>query len=294
MTIRRVLALVPLLFLAALAVVGASSFRINGSATMLQLGEKLTAWYAKKYPAMQFQVAASQETNSFAAMAAGEVEIVQSSRKVLHSESVALREARGKSYVELQVATEIAGIAVNQANPVKELSLFQLRQVLSGSVKNWKQVGGADAPITIYGRDDSSGVRAFLEDEFIGDQSISASAKTFANNSAVLSAVSRDQNGVGFGTVEGNLDPKVGFVAIKPSTNAEGVAPTGDAIRTKHYKLIRPLYFYFAGAPKGDLLQFAQWILSPEGQLVVESVGYYPLTPAEREEGRQALESKSN
>jgi phosphate transport system substrate-binding protein len=241
---------------------------------------------------VQFQVAAFQPTGSFAAMAAGEAEIVQSSRKVLHSEAVSLRTARGKDYVELQVATEIAGIAINKANPVKELSLFQLRQVLSGTVTNWKRVGGADAPITIYGRSDTSGVRAFLEEEFMGDEAISASTKTFGSNSGMIAAVSHDANGIGFGDIEGGLDPQVRFVAIKPSANADAVAPTEDAIRAKRYKLTRPLFFYFAGAPSGDLLRFAEWILSPEGQLVVESVGYFPLTSAERETGRQALKDE--
>jgi phosphate transport system substrate-binding protein len=292
MPTRRVFAAVPLLLLAILSAKSAATFRVKGSETMMQFGQRLTAWYSKKYPAVQFQVAAFQPTGSFAAMAAGEAEIVQSSRKVLHSEAVSLRTARGKGYVELQVATEIAGIAINKANPVKELSLFQLRQVLSGTVTNWKRVGGADAPITIYGRSDTSGVRAFLEEEFMGDEAISPSTKTFGSNSGMIAAVSHDANGIGFGDIEGGLDPQVRFVAIKPSANADAVAPTEDAIRAKRYKLTRPLFFYFAGAPSGDLLRFAEWILSPEGQLVVESVGYFPLTSAERETGRQALKDE--
>lgn len=290
MNTRKIPPLLAVLLLAVLTAQSTTSFRVKGSNTMLLFGQRLTAWYSKKYPGVQFQVGASQLTGSFAAMAAGETEIVQSSRKVLHSEAEALRSQQGKNYVELQVATEIAGIAVNQGNPVKELSLFQLRQVLSGSVKNWKQVGGADGPIVIYGRDESSGVRSFLEDEFMGDEAISSSTKTFSNNSGMLTAVSHDVNGVGFGSVEGTPDPKVRFLAIKASATTEGVAPTGEAIRAKRYKLIRPLYFYFAGAPKGDLLRFAEWILSAEGQLVVESVGYYPLAPTEREAGKTALQ----
>ena len=80
------------------------------------------------------------------------------------------------------MATEIAGIVVNEKNPVRELSLFQLRQVLSGNVKNWKQLGGEDAPIAIYGRGGGSGVRTFLEEEFMGDEGISDNAKTFSTN----------------------------------------------------------------------------------------------------------------
>jgi phosphate transport system substrate-binding protein len=164
-----------------------------------------------------------------------------------------------------------------------------LRQVLSGSVKNWKQVGGVDAAISIYGRDDSSGVRAFLEDEFMGDLGISANAKTFPSNAAMLAALSKDPNGVAFGSVEVRSDAHTRFLGIKASTSGTAIAPTGDAIRTKKYMLVRPLYFYFAGRPQGELMRFAEWALSPEGQLVVEAVGYFPLSSAEREAGREAL-----
>jgi phosphate transport system substrate-binding protein len=256
---------------------------------MKAFGERLTEWYARKNSGAQFKVSAGRAEDGFASMSEDKADIVESERKALHTEAQALRSRQGKEYCELQVATEIAGIVVNSDNPVKELSLFQLRQVLSGSVKNWKQVGGQDAVINVYGRDKNSGVRAFLEEEFMGDEGITSGAKEFTTNSGMLAAVSHDANGVGFGTVESRPESKVRFLAIKPSANAEGVAPTGEAIRAGRYKLVRPLYFYFAGAPDGDLLLFARWILSPEGQLVVESVGYYPLNSAEREEGMKTL-----
>jgi len=263
--------------------------RVAGASTMKEFGQRLTEWYAKKYPAVKFEVVAATPENSFAAMAGGKTEVVQSSRRVLNSEIEALRAGQGKKYVEIQVATEIAGIAVNSRNPVKDLSLYQLRQVLSGSVKNWKQVGGIDAPIVIYGRDDTSGVRSFLEDEFMGDEGVSSSAKTFASNSAMFAALSKDPNGVGFGSVEMRPDAQVRFLGIKASASDAAIAPTGDAIRAKKYTLVRPLYFYFAGKPQGELLRFAEWALSPEGQLVVEAVGYFPLSSAERVAGREAL-----
>lgn len=271
---------------------GADELRVTGAPTMKEFGQRLTEWYSKKNPAVKFAVAATSPANSFAAMANGKAEVVQSSRRVLHTEAEALRASQAKKYVEVQVGTEIAGIAVNAANPVKELSLFQLRQVLSGGVKNWKQVGGNDAPIVIYGRDDSSGVRSFLEDEFMGDEGISSSAKTFATNSAMLAALSKDPNGVAFGSVDMRQDAQTRFLGIKASASDKAIAPTSDEVRAKRYMLVRPLFFYFAGRPQGDLKRFAEWTLSPEGQLVVEAVGYFPLNAAEREAGHEALEKE--
>jgi phosphate transport system substrate-binding protein len=264
--------------------------RLTGADTMKNFGQQLSDWYTKKNMGVRFSIQASPVSNSFAAMTGAKADIVQSSRRVLRTEQEALQSAQGKSYVELQVATEIAAITLNANNPVKALSLYELRQVLSGGIKNWKQLGGKDAPITIYGRDNNSGVGAFLEEEFMGDVGISSTAKTFPTNSAVFSAVGHDVNGIGYGTLDPRIDSTVRFLAIKASASGEAVLPTSDAIRAKRYKLIRPLYFYFAGQPTGDLFRFAQWVLSPEGQLVVEAVGFYPLGPAEREEGKATLE----
>lgn len=292
MTVRLRFFISILLFTAAAGAfssAGAALLRIKGSSTMKVFGDRLADWYAQKNPSVQFDVAVARPSESFAAMAAGKAEIVQSSRRVLRAEEEAMRSSRGKKYFELPVATEIAGIAVNAANPVQALPLFDLRQVLSGNVKNWKQVGGKDAPIVIYGRDDRSGVRDFLEEEFMGVESISSSAKTFSSNRAMFDALAHDPGGIAFGTVESAQERRVRFLGIKPSSSAEPVAPDGEAIRSKRYKLIRPLFFYFAGQPEGNILRFAQWVLSPEGQLVVESAGYYPLSSAEREDGLRAL-----
>ena len=108
----------------------------------------------------------------------------------------------------------------------------------------------------------------------------------------MLSALSQDPNGVGFGTAESRANDNVRFLAIKASDSGEAVAPTGDAIRGKHYKLIRPLYFCLAGTPDGELYRFTQWVLSSEGQLVVEAVGYFPLSSTERETGLKELAAK--
>ena len=284
------------MILSALLVAGISTFasgdaavHVRGSETMKAFGERLTGWYQQKTPSVHFDVSGENPAEAFAAMAAGKAEIVESSRRVMHSEVVALREGQDKNYVELQVATEVAGIAVDATNPVKEISLYDLRQVLSGNTRNWQQLGGNDAPIRIYGRDNTSGVGAFIEEEFMGDQTISPSVQTFPTNARMFEALRKDPNGIGFGTVETTLAPGVKFLAIKASSMGAPVTPGEDTIRSKSYKLIRPLYFYFAGAPSGIVRQFAQWVLSPQGQLVVESEGYYPLSSAEREEGMRIL-----
>src|SRR5215469_3153764 len=109
-------------------------FRVAGAGNMKGFGERLAQWYTRKNPAILFTVSGLRTSDAFAALTSGRAEIVQSARRPSHSEEEALRSTQGKKYLELQVATEVAAIAVNSSNPVKELSLFQLRQALSGEV----------------------------------------------------------------------------------------------------------------------------------------------------------------
>src|SRR5215469_5533717 len=267
--------------------------RISGSGTMLNLTRRLTEWYAGRNKAVAFQVEGSNATQGFSSLIENRGEIAQSTRKALDGEAGALRARRKLEFVEIPVATEFAVIAVNAANPVRSLSIFELRAILSGQIKNWKQVGGGDRPIRLLGRDDSSEVRHLIDEEFMGDASFSDMIKALPTNTAVTAAVGDDPGALAFCDVDLHPQRGVRLVGIKASASGEAVEPTGENLRTHKYTLSRTLYFYFAGPPAPELAKFAAWVVSSEGQLVVEAVGLYPLGSADREEARQRLESGS-
>jgi phosphate transport system substrate-binding protein len=112
----------------------------------------------------------------------------------------------------------------------------------------WKQLGGNDAPIKIYGRDDNSDIGEFIEAEFMEDEGIASSAITFPKNSELYSAVARDKNGIGFRSVNLALNPNVRFVAVKASSSGAAVSPTTVNIPEHLYPLVRPPYYAFSRA----------------------------------------------
>ncbi len=272
---------------------GSAPIRISGSQTMLILTRRLTEWYQGRNAGITFEVEGSSPAQGFSSLVEGHVEIVQSTRKALDGEVSALRSRRRLEFTEIPVATEFAVIAVNAVNPVKTISLFDLRMILSGQIKNWKQVGGKDLPIKIYGRDENSGVRSMIDEDFMGDASFTSAIKAFPTNSAVLAAVAGDPAAIAFCDVDLHAQKDVRLVGIKASASSEAVEPTGESIRSHKYTLSRTLHFYFAGPPTPQLTRFAAWVLSPEGQLVVEAVGLYPLGQTDREEARLHLSSRS-
>jgi len=269
-----------------------SAIRISGSQTMLALTRRLTEWYSSRNKGIVFQVDGSNPTKGFSSLTEGKSEITQSSRRVLEGEVAALRSRRKLAFVEIPVATEFAVIAVNSANPVRTLSVFDLRMILSGQIKNWKQVGGKDAPIRLLGRDESSEARNLIDEEFMGDASFSSTIKELRTNSAVLSSIATDPAALAYCDVDLHPPRGVRFIGIKASASSEGIEPTGENIRSHRYTLSRTLYFYFAGPPSPELMKFAEWVLSPEGQLVVKAVGLYPLGSVDREQARLRLEKR--
>ena len=268
----------------------AMTIRISGARTMTELTRRLTEWYGGRNKGVGFRVEGSNPTEGFTALIESKAEIAQSTRKALDGEVGALHTRRKLEFTEIPVTTEFAVIAVNRTNPVQSISVYDLRLILSGQIKNWKQVGGKDAPIRLFGRDSTSEVRNLIDEEFMGDASFSGAIKEFSTNTAVLAAVAGDGNALAFCDVDLRPQRLVRLVGIKPSASAPAVEPTGENIRAHKYTLSRTLYFYFAGTPSSEVTRFAAWVLSPEGQLVVEAVGLYPLGSADREEARVKLE----
>ncbi|HME11787.1 MAG TPA: substrate-binding domain-containing protein [Candidatus Acidoferrum sp.] len=289
--LRSLLGLTLFVFLASIAAAQGTSavIHISGDPSMGPCTQRLTEWYRQNHPNVSFAVSGTRVNEAVQSMVEGKTEIVQSSREVLGGEITALRERRNKQFVQIPIATEVVGILVHPSNPVRELSIFDLRQILSGAIKNWKQVGGKDAPIKVYGRDATSDIGDFIETEYMGDASISSSVKTLPKNGALYAAVSADPEAIGYASVNLGLSAKVRFIAIKASASAAAIAPTTDTITSHKYPLIRQLYYIFAGEPSGELQHFAEWVLSQQGQLVVEANEMWPLGSADRDHGKTQL-----
>jgi phosphate transport system substrate-binding protein len=175
--------------------------------------------------------------------------------------------------VELAVAKDGVAFYVNSANPVNSLTPEQLRDIYLGDVTNWKQVGGKDAPIVLYSRENSSGTYVFVKDHLLGGGDYAAAAQTLPGTAAVVNAVSKELNGIGYG---GNAYAK-GVKKLKVKVGNDELAPSAENVKSGKYPLSRDLFFYLRNQPGGDAKAFIDFALSPEGQQLVTKVGYYPV-----------------
>jgi phosphate transport system substrate-binding protein len=208
----------------------------------------------------------------FAALQNQQTDLCNASRKIKATEIANCIKAFGKRPTEYKVAIDGLSVYVNTDNPLKELSLDQLNQIFTGKVKNWKDVGGPDAPITI----NSSGTYEFFKEHVLKGQDFASSAQTMPGTAALLQGVAKDKNGIGYGGAAYGQGAKA--LLVKADDASPAVEPTEANVVGQKYPIWRYLYVYVNPAmDKGEIATYLNWIRGDEGQKLVKDIGYFPL-----------------
>ncbi|MBN2274606.1 MAG: substrate-binding domain-containing protein [Bacteroidales bacterium] len=176
--------------------------------------------------------------------------------------------------VEIPCANDGITVYMHESNPVKELSLKQLSDIYTARITNRKEVGGPDAKITLYGRENSSGTYVFFKENVV-KADYAASCQTLPGTAAVVNAVKKDKFGIGYGGAA--YAEGVKHCMVKRDDNNTAYHPTEENIAKNLYSITRYLYMYMRNRPTGDVKKFVDWALSSEGQKVVAGVGYFPV-----------------
>jgi phosphate transport system substrate-binding protein len=258
----------------------AASVTVKGSDTMVILAQKWAEIYMSKNPA-KIQVTGGGSGIGLAALQNNTTDIANSSRPIKAAERSSAIRAFGKNPREYKVALDGLSIYVNSESPLKEISTEQLKTVFTGKIKNWKELGGNDAPITVYSRENSSGTYEFFKEHILKGADFVSSAQTMPGTAAVLQAVAKDKNGIGYGGAAYGQGAK--HLAVKQD-QGPAIEPTEETVLSGKYPISRYLFMYLnPEKDKGEIASFINWIRSDEGQAIVKDVGYYPLPPALRE-----------
>jgi len=150
-----------------------------------------------------------------------------------------------------------------------------VKDIFQGKVTNWNQVGGPDATIVLYGRENSSGTYDYFREHVLNKEDFSPRVQTLQGTAAVINAVGRDRNGIGYGGIAYAKDVRALAIAAE---GGQPVAPSEATVADGTYPLSRKLFFYHAQNAPERVTKFAQWALTPEAQALVTKVGYFPLT----------------
>ncbi len=255
----------------------ARNITVKGSDTLVILGQKWAEVYMQKNPGSKIQVTGGGSGVGIAALINGTTDIAEASRPMKAAEKQQVQQKRGVAAIELPVALDGLAVYVHEKNPINELSLEQLKKIYTGVVKNWKDVGGKDERILLYGRENSSGTYAYFKEHVLNEADYYPTTQTLPGTAAVINAVAKDARGIGYGGIAYLKGVKA--LRIKKDASGAGVEPTLENVQNNSYPISRFLYWYLAGEPKGEIKKLADWIVSAEGQAVVKDVGYYPLPP---------------
>ncbi len=247
---------------------------IKGSDTMVILVQRWTEMYPDK-TSTEFQVTGGGSGTGIAALINGTTNICASSRPIKKDEVAQLEKKFGYKGLEIRVAMDGLAIYVHRSNPVKQLTMAQVKDIFTGKVTNWKQVGGNDKPILLYSRENNSGTYEFFKEHVLNKQDFASSAQHMAGTAALINAVSKDANAIGFGGAAYAKNVKA--LPIAKESAAKAVTPTAATIHDGSYPISRFLYFYLNQKPAGSVKKFIDWVISPAGQKVVTEVGYYPI-----------------
>lgn len=254
------------------AAVQQSTLTIKGSDTMVILVQRWTELYPTKN--ISFQVTGGGSGTGIAALINGTTDICSSSRPMKPAEIAQMKEKFGRVPVEIRVARDGISIYVHKDNPISKITLKQLKEIFTGKIKNWKQLGGADHSIILYSRENNSGTYEFFKEHVLSKKDFAPTAQHMPGTSAVVGAVAMDRWGIGYGGAAYTVGVKEVPVAL--DENNTYYFPKEENILSGKYPISRFLFFYIKDKPQGQMKEFIDWVIGKGGQKVVNDVGYFP------------------
>lgn len=181
--------------------------------------------------------------------------------------------------VAYKVAIEAVAFVVNPANRDSQLTVDDLARVLSGEVKDWKQVGGEKGPILVVLRNENFGDYDFVKKEVLAGKDYAKQAYQVNNTQEVLATVAKEKGAIGIVGMTW-VNDKVKPLALKRVGDEKFWKPDIEGIHFRFYPVQRFLYFYHRGEAEKLASGFITYVTSTEGQKVAYKNGYYPATVA--------------
>jgi len=257
--------------------------RISGEDTMIYIAQQCSRVYQRSHAgeSTQFEIVGGNREKAAAALLNHQTDILQTKAPLAaalagHSERV----------TRVPIGVESAVVYVNPANPVTELSMEELREVFTGKIANWRQLGGADRPIHLFAGESTTGLEEFFEHMVLrGEEPAPFWGKSTAK--ALVDAVSADADAIGYASYY--FSYAVRALSIRGAKGEKAVEPTPNNLRNRNYPITRFLYWYLPADARPPVRAFAQWMFSSNGQIAIESVGYMPLPPNERASALAAI-----
>jgi phosphate transport system substrate-binding protein len=245
---------------------------MDGSTTVGPIAKAFAETYMRQNPGVNITVSESGSGNGAKALLNGTCDIANLSRHLKESEKKAMSE-KGVRPVAHVVAFDALPVIVHPSNRVKGLTLGQIRDIYTGKITNWKEVGGGDQRIVVISRDTNSGTFETFKELVLGnDSKIVASAEYTGSNGGVRQRVQMTKGAIGYAGL-GFVDRSVKALEVN------GVVPSAESVIAKQYPISRELFMFTNGEPAVDSLaaKLLGMSRSEKGREIIEEIGYVPV-----------------
>jgi len=246
-----------------------NTLTLTGSTTVLPISQMAAEAFMELHPKVNISVQGGGSGVGIAALIDQTADIANASRPINTKEIARCRE-KGIDPVGNLIAQDGIAIVVHTSNPIEELSLEQLKAIYTGEISKWSDLGGEVKPIVVVSRDVASGTFEVFKEKVLKGSKTREDALMLASNKAVATTVSETPYAIGY----------VGIAYLSSEVKAlkiDGVEPANETVTSGKYEVARPLYMYTNGKPKGLAKEFIDFIMSREGQKIVEEVGFVPV-----------------
>lgn len=264
---------------------GASAIVIQnkGSDTMVNLAQAWAEAYKTVAPEVEVEVSGGGSGVGIAALVRGTVDIANASRDLKPDEMEQARRNTGKTPKEITVGHDALAVFVHKDNPLEEISFEQLAAIYAegGAATRWSElrvkVPGCDSDEIIrISRQSSSGTYEFFREHVLGQKDFKLGSRDMNGSKEVVELVGNTPCAIGYSGM-GYATPHVKMLKVRAAAGQPAVAPTVANTLSKQYPIARSLLLCTLGEPEGEVKRYVDWILSADGQKVVEQSGYVPL-----------------
>lgn len=239
---------------------GKTSVTLAGSTAFQPFAEKLAERYMLIHPEIGVTVQGGGSAVGIQSALSGTADIGMADLVRLPADAAELQ--------PVTVAKDGIVIVVHPSNPLSGLTLEQIRGLFSGTIGNWKDLGGPDASVTVVSREAGSGTRSSFE-QIAGDFSLSGDAIIQDSNGTIRETVANDASAVGY-LSHGLLNERIKALQV------DGADCTVETIQAGRYPLVRPIFLLTRGAPTGAAAAFIEYVRSPDAQKVIGESGLIP------------------
>ncbi len=257
--------------------------QIKGSDTMVNLVQILAEEYMIRNPGTAIAVTGGGSGTGISAMINGTCDIAKTSREWRQREIDQAWE-KGVQPRFFVIAIDGLSIIVNEKNPLDKLTMPQVGAIYRGEIKNWKEVGGPNQPIILYGRQSNSGTYVFMQEHVLGNRNYSPEMREMNGNAQIIEAVIQDEGGIGYVGVgyiydeNGQIRKGLKVLKISKDEKSPAFSPLDKkSVDSGDYPIARPLYMATNGKPRPDIAAFLSFVVGPEGQKIVEREGFFTI-----------------